>query len=129
MNDLSILFSMEDKSARWAAEMENATARYELAKFDEHCAYLISQHEPIASLGLDREKLRVIFKYLKHRNLNRLNRDISETIALGGLINNDTEIRCPKCGENEPVLCCENCGHTWPRTEEIKDAETETNRS
>ncbi|MBC8459657.1 MAG: hypothetical protein H8D67_16830 [Deltaproteobacteria bacterium] len=25
----------------------------------------------------------------------------------------EAEIRCPKCGETEPVLCCENCGHKW----------------
>jgi len=21
---------------------------------------------------------------------------------------------CPKCGETEPVYCCERCGHRWP---------------
>ena len=26
------------------------------------------------------------------------------------------ESRCPQCGETEPVLCCENCGHKWSRT-------------
>jgi len=26
------------------------------------------------------------------------------------------ESRCPECNEIEPVLCCENCGHKWPRT-------------
>ncbi|OEU68463.1 MAG: hypothetical protein BBJ57_07235 [Desulfobacterales bacterium PC51MH44] len=25
------------------------------------------------------------------------------------------ESRCPKCGETEPVLKCEQCGHTFPR--------------
>ena len=28
----------------------------------------------------------------------------------------DADIRCPKCGETEPVFCCENCGHTFPHT-------------
>lgn len=28
----------------------------------------------------------------------------------------DEESRCPECGETEPVLCCENCGHNWSRT-------------
>jgi len=26
---------------------------------------------------------------------------------------NETEITCPKCGESEPVLHCENCGHNF----------------
>lgn len=28
----------------------------------------------------------------------------------------DAESRCPKCGETEPVLHCENCGHKYNRT-------------
>ena len=28
----------------------------------------------------------------------------------------DAESRCPNCGESDPVLCCENCGHKWSRT-------------
>ena len=28
-------------------------------------------------------------------------------------IETNTETRCPKCGETEPVLCCEQCGHTF----------------
>ena len=78
MNDLLILFSAQDKSKRWWAERENASARYELAKIDEHCAYLLSQHEPVASMNLDREKLRIVFSYLKHGNLKRLNKDFEE---------------------------------------------------
>ena len=78
MNDLSILFSAQEKTKRWWAERENASARYELAKIDEHCAYLLSQHEPVASMNLDREKLRIVFSYLKHGNLKRLNKDFEE---------------------------------------------------
>ena len=82
MNDLSVLFSAQEKSRRWMAERENASARYELAKIDERCAYLLSQHEPVVSMGLDREKLRIVFSYLKHGNLPRLNRDIQEDVGL-----------------------------------------------
>lgn len=78
MNDLSLLFSATDKSARWKAERENASARYDLAKIHERCAYLISQHEPVVSLGLDREKLRLVFSFINHGDLRRLNRDFEE---------------------------------------------------
>lgn len=78
MNDLSVLFNNREKSARWWAERENATARYELAKINEHCAFLISQHEPITSLGIDRERLQLILKYIMHGNISRLNRDFEE---------------------------------------------------
>ena len=78
MNDLSVLFSAEETSRRWMAERENASARYQLAKIKEHCAYLLSQHEPVASLRLDREKLRIVFRYLNHGDLHRLNREAQE---------------------------------------------------
>jgi len=82
MNNLYTLFRAQEQSARWKCEIENATARYELAKINEHCAFLISQHEPIASLKLDRERLRIVFKYLKHGDLKRLERDFEELKAL-----------------------------------------------
>jgi len=78
MNDLAELFKAQDVALRWKAERENATARLELAKIKEHCAFLISQHDPVASLGIDREKLRIVLKYIMHGDLSRLNRDYDE---------------------------------------------------
>ena len=78
MSDLSDLFAAQDKSARCKAEAENALTRYELAMVEERCAYLISQHEPIASAGIDREKLRLILKYVRHGQLRRLVRELKE---------------------------------------------------
>lgn len=76
MSDLMILFHAEDKTRRWRVEVENATARLELAKIHENCAYLISQHEPVASLGLDREKLRHVLNFIHHGDLERLLREV-----------------------------------------------------
>lgn len=28
-------------------------------------------------------------------------------------VDGDNADVCPKCGETEPVLSCENCGHKW----------------
>ena len=78
MSDLATLFNCQEKSARWEAEWENAIARLELAKIDEHCAYLISQHEPIGSLNIDRDKIRIVLRYIRHGNLDRLDRDLKE---------------------------------------------------
>lgn len=78
MNDLSVLFLAEEKSRRWMAERENASARYQLAKIAERCAYLLSQHEPVASMDLDREKLRIVFSYLNHGDLHRLSREVQK---------------------------------------------------
>jgi hypothetical protein len=77
-DDLAILFSRQDQEARWKAEVENATARLEIAKMNKHCAYLISQHEPVASLGLDRARLRLVLAYIRHGDLSRLTRDFEE---------------------------------------------------
>ena len=66
MSDLSLLFQKQDKSALWKVKRENATARYELAKIEERCAYLISQHEPIASLDINREQLRAVLRYVEY---------------------------------------------------------------
>ena len=78
MNDLSVLFQAEDHVLRWKAEMENAMARYELAQTRKRIAYLISQHEPVNSLGINRERLRLVLAYIQHGDLQRLERDFEE---------------------------------------------------
>ncbi|NOJ26583.1 MAG: hypothetical protein DA330_01030 [Nitrososphaera sp.] len=66
MSDLERLFNAQAVSARWMAEHENTGARLEIALIKERAAYLLSQHEPVASLGLDREALRAALSYLWH---------------------------------------------------------------
>lgn len=78
MSDLSTLFHAQTKTARWRAEWENASARMDLAQRDERAALLLSQHEPVASLGLDRERLRLVLGFLNHGDLARLDRDFSD---------------------------------------------------
>jgi len=78
MNDLSILFKEEDNVRRWNAELENATARLELARMNKNCAHLLSQHEPVAAIGLDRERLRLALNYVRHGDLSRLSREFEE---------------------------------------------------
>jgi hypothetical protein len=78
LNDLTNLFSAKDKVARWRAEWENAGARMDLAQHDERCAELLSQHEPVASLGLDRQRLRLVLNYIRHGDLKRLDREFEE---------------------------------------------------
>jgi hypothetical protein len=75
--DLGRLFSAHDKVERWTAERENATARLELARRDENAAFILSQHEPVATLGMDREALRVLLDFLYHGDKARLNRAVS----------------------------------------------------
>lgn len=77
-NDLGRLFSAHEQVKRWTAERENASARLELAQIRERSAHLLSQHEPVASLGLDREALRVALNFLAHGDLHRLGREHEE---------------------------------------------------
>lgn len=60
------------------AEVEGAQARLELAQRDERAAMLVSQHEPVESLGIDRKKLAAVLSFLKHGDLRRLEADASE---------------------------------------------------
>ena len=77
-NDLLALFRAHDEVARWSAERENASARLELAHMRARMAYLLSQHEPVHSLGVDREKLRALLAYVKHGDLARMKRNYEE---------------------------------------------------
>ena len=80
MSDLSALFSAADKVERWKAEVANAGARLQLAMIERNCAHLVSQHEPVATLGLDRERLRLILAYIQHGDLDRLTKAIDTTV-------------------------------------------------
>lgn len=77
-NDLGRLLHARDITARWRAESENASARLELSQYRERMAYLLSQHEPVASLGLDRERLRLALAFVLHGDAKRLVRDLEE---------------------------------------------------
>jgi hypothetical protein len=77
-DDLGRLFDSQSEVRRWSAERENATARLELARTSEARAYLLSQHEPVASLGLKREQLRVLLAFTAHHDKARLHRELKE---------------------------------------------------
>lgn len=77
-NDLGALFSAQADVARWRAERDSATAHLELAQTKEARAYLISQHEPIASLGVDRDVLRALLEFTAHHDKARLHRDLQD---------------------------------------------------
>lgn len=74
--DLGALFSAQGDVARWRAERENACARLELACACESRAYLLSQHEPLASLGIDREVMRKLLAFTAHHDKDRLRREL-----------------------------------------------------
>lgn len=74
--DLGALFSAQGEVARWRAERENASARLELARAKESRAFLLSQHEPLASLGIDREVMRKLLSFTAHHDKERLLREL-----------------------------------------------------
>lgn len=47
------------------AESEAASVRVELRLMRERCAELMSQHEPLAGLGVDRELVRQVLHYVQ----------------------------------------------------------------
>lgn len=75
--DLAALYRAQAEVARWRAERENASARVALAETEEARAFLLSQHEPVASLGIDREVLRALLDFTRHNDARRLTREVS----------------------------------------------------
>ena len=78
MSDLTRLFDAQADVRRWSAERENADARLDIAQMRQRAAFLISQFEPVKSLGLDRARLRLVLGYIEHGDLDRLAREHTE---------------------------------------------------
>lgn len=76
MSDLELLFKAEEKVNRWEAECNYASAQLDLALIRRNMRHLISQHEPLNSLGVDRDKLRAIFSYVEHGDIMRLEKEV-----------------------------------------------------
>ena len=76
MSSLQRLFAADDAVQRWTAQREFATARLEIARMDRAMAWLLSQHEPVAKLGINRSVLAVLFAFVKHGDEKRLAREI-----------------------------------------------------
>lgn len=78
--DLQALFSAQEEVRRWRAESENASARLQLATAKEARAALLSNHEPVASLGMDREALRILLSFTVHGDTKRMHREVAEHV-------------------------------------------------
>lgn len=76
VHDLDTLFLAQEELRRWRAESENASARLELAKAKEARAALLSRHEPVAMLGIDREALRILLSFTVHCNPTLMLREV-----------------------------------------------------
>ena len=75
MNEFGMYPSNTDEVKRWMAERENASARLELAKTKECCRLLLSQHDPVFSLGINRNALKILLDFVQHHDTFRLRRD------------------------------------------------------
>ena len=84
MNDFGMYPSNTEEVRRWSAERENATARVELARTRECCRLLVSQHDPVHSLGIDRETLRVLLDFVRHHDTSRLRRECEALLPPNG---------------------------------------------
>lgn len=77
-HDLQVLFMAQEKTARRRAEWEGSEARMVLAQYEERMAHLLSQYDPVAALGIDRDRLRLLLSFVRHGDLRRLAREVSE---------------------------------------------------
>lgn len=81
MNEFGMYPSNTDSVRRWMAESENASARVELARTRECCRLLISQHDPVFSLGVNRDALKVLLAFVGHHDTARLRRECEALIG------------------------------------------------
>lgn len=70
MSDLQTYFQRQEVTRRWRAEVENATARLELALVKERLAECHSQHQPVADTCMKDED--ILSDDYKHKRANVL---------------------------------------------------------
>lgn len=75
VNEFGMYPTNTEEYRRWTAEHENAEARRELARMRYCCALILNQHDPVASLGIDRKKLKPLIDFIQHGDASRLRRD------------------------------------------------------
>ena len=62
--------SAQETTRKYRAERDAATARVDLAEMRERCAQLISQHEPLNTLGLDRDAVARPLRFVQSGRLD-----------------------------------------------------------
>ena len=75
MNEFGMYPNNTDEVRRWMAERENAASRLDAARTRECCRLLISQHDPVASLGISRDALKILLDFVQHHDTVRLRRE------------------------------------------------------
>jgi len=75
MNEFGMCPNNTDEVKRWEVERENADARLQLALTRECCRLLVSQYDPVYSLGINRDALKVLLDFVQHHDTSRLRRE------------------------------------------------------
>ena len=84
MNEFGMYPSNTDAVRRWEAERENAGAQLQLALTRECCKLLVSQYDPVHSLGIDRAALKVLLDFVLHHDPQRLRRECEKLLGERG---------------------------------------------
>ena len=81
MNEFGMYPHNNDAVRRWTAERDNADARMQLAAVRECCKLLVSQADPVQTLGIDRDALKVLLDFVQHHDPQRLRREVEQYLA------------------------------------------------
>lgn len=81
MNGFGMYPHNDGEVKRWAAERENAEANRQLALTRACCRLLLSQHDPVKSLGIDRDQLKVVLDFVMHHDPERLRRECEALLS------------------------------------------------
>ena len=81
MNPFGMYPEQDIEVKRWRAERENASARLALAETRACARLLISQHDPVSALGINRDHLKVLLDFVQHHDVARLRRESEALLA------------------------------------------------
>lgn len=77
MSDFQRFLHAGTEVERRMAAYDAAAAHLEVAKIRRNIAHLLSQHQPVATLGVDREALRHALRFIEHGDEARCLREIA----------------------------------------------------
>lgn len=63
--DFNRYMSAQETTRRYRAERNAASAHVDAAEMRERCAQVMSQHEPLNTLGIDREAARRLVRFIQ----------------------------------------------------------------
>ena len=80
MSGFARLMHAETEVLRAQEAYSHGATHLQLSRMRRNMAFLLSQHEPVKSLGIDRDRLRLALEFIEHGDEKRCARDLVEQL-------------------------------------------------